>query len=1055
MSKNYTVYHLHSDMSNGVTNIDSVTKYQEYVDMAKQLGMKAIGFSEHGSVFAWDLKKESIEKAGLKYIHGEEFYVTESIEDKKRDNYHCILIAKNWDGVKELNKLASLSFNRQDGHFYYVPRITVDELISTSKNIIITTACLAGVLSHSPTEFQKKVLNFMVKNKDRCFLEIQHHNVEDQITYNKKMLDLSNKYGLKLIAGTDTHSLNQTHAKGRVILQKAKNINFENEDGWDLTFKSYDELIDAYRIQNSIPRESYIDAIENTNVLADMVQTFDIDRNTKYPHIYNDPIKTLKQKINNGYKDNKYIKQRYTKEEITKRLTEELAVYEKVGAIDFMLLEAYIREWENQNGIQCGYGRGSVSGSLIAYLLGITQMDSLKFDLNFFRFMNPSRISNADIDTDYCGEDRDRIKYFLLHDKLNLPNIKTAEIITFNTIAMKGAIKDVCRALGISLDEAQAISDAVELDENKQWFIDPSYREKYSELFEYVDIVNGTIVSIGTHPSGVLVSDKNIEEIVGLCSIATSDYPVSMLDMHGLDGQMFVKLDILGLDNIGVINECCKLAGIDRMTPDNIDLNDEKVWKSIRDDTTMIFQWESNSAQDYLKRFMSDKTLAIAKNNNPNFSYIKWFSFGNGLIRPGCASFRDSVASGEVLKTGFKELDEFLAITFGRVVMQEDIMKFCKQFCGYSDAESDNVRRAIAKKKGTAGLLDELHDRFVEYSHNTYGVDVDKLEEIFPPIKQGILDASLYAFSWNHSDAYSCIGYISGYLRYYYPIEFLTAAFNIFTGKEEKITAITNYAKQIGVEIKDIKFGHSKAEYNMDKENNVIYKGMESIKYMNADVSNRLYEMSKEKEYKDFIEILCDFPGDSRQLDILIKLGYFDDFGNVGDLLAIVENFNFFNNRKQIAKEKCPIEKEVMLKYAHETEKQYKIFDSYGLLSELCHEVHPKEFTLADRIGCELEYLGYINYVNSSLNMHAYVMDIDVKYSPRIKIYCLDTGITKVVKMYKKSYLENPVDKGVIITYGLDQKAKSKLNPDTKKWEAIPGEYEDWFRWYSVRNTLI
>lgn len=1189
---NYTVYHLHSDMSNGVTNIDSVTKFSEYIDLAKTYGMNAIAFSEHGSVFAWDLKKEAVEKAGMKYIHAEEFYVTQSLSEKKRDNYHCVLIAKNWEGVKEINKLASSSFNRNDGHFYYVPRITVDELFSISDNIIMTTACLGGIMAKSPESLQSTIINFMIKHRENCFLEIQHHNVADQIEYNKKMFNLSKTYGLRLIAGTDTHCLNESHAKGRSILQKAKKTYFENEEGWDLVFKSYDELVDAYKKQASLPESVYMEAIENTNVMANMIEEFELDRGTKYPHIYDNPVETFKQKINNGYKKNKYIKDRYSKKEIAQRVNDELAVYEKVGAIDFMLLESYIKEWEEDNGIMSGYGRGSVSGSLVAYLLGITQMDSLKFDLNFFRFMNPSRVSNADIDTDYCGKDRDKIKYFLLHDRLNLPNIKTAEIITFNTIAMKGAIKDVCRALNIDLSEAQEISDAVQLNENKQWVIDNSYREKYKELFEYVDIVNGTIVSIGTHPSGVLVSDKNIEEIVGLCSISTSDYPVSMLDMHGLDGQMFVKLDILGLDNIGVINDCCKLVGIDRLTPDNTDLNDENVWNDIKNDTTMIFQWESDSAQDYLKRFMSDKTLRIAKEHNSNFSYIKWFSFGNGLIRPGCASFRDEVADGKVLTTGFKELDNFLSVTFGRIVMQEDIMRFCKQFCGYSDAESDNVRRCvdentlimmgdgtykkikdirigdfvmsfndvtgcnepqkvtnvfnngikdvvrlktsniaslvatpshkvyvgngfknigdlnkasdivylssiihgeirpaqidsitphglshvydievennhnyyangilvhncIAKKKGTEGLLGELHDRFVEHSSKTYGVNKDLLEEIFPPIRQGILDASSYAFSWNHSDAYSCIGYISGYLRHYYPLEFITAAFNIFTGKEDKITAITEYSKKHGISIRDIKFGHSKAEYNMDKSTNSIYKGMESIKYLNSEVSNKLYEMSKNPEYKDFINILRDFPGDSRQREILIKLGYFSDFGTVGHLLSVVDIFDKFNNRKQVQKDAICLPENIISEYCSETPKMYQIKDWYGLvhrMSEMQDVVVDKTFSVRDLCEAEYEFLGYISFKDPSRVKQGYVCDINLDKSPKITMYMIDKGLTKQFKMYKKQYAENPFDIGDLVSYGITSKQKTRYNSETKEFVKIQGEYEEWISWINIKD---
>ena len=1051
MMENYTVLHLHSDMSNGVTNIDSCTKYIDYIIRAEELDMKAMAFSEHGSVFAWDLKKEDMEKHGLKYIHAEEFYVTKTVDEKIRDNWHCLLIAKNWDGVREINKLASISFSRNDGHYYYAPRITFDDLLHTSDNIIISTACLGGILNRASKDIQERFIKFLSENKHRCFLEIQHHNVAEQIAYNRKLYSISKKYGIRLVAGTDTHSLNEQHAEGRKILQRSKNIFFEDEEGWDLTFKSYDELCEAYKKQHSLPEGVYLEAIENTNVIADMVEPFEIDRHTKYPHIYDNPVETFKKKINEGYKNNKYLKERYPRNVVSSRLKEELAVYEKVGAIDFMLLETYIREWEAKNGIESGYGRGSVSGSLIAYALGITQMDSLKFNLNFFRFMNPSRVTNADIDSDYCSADREKIKYFLLHDKLNLPNIKTSEIITFNTIAMKGAIKDVCRALNISLDEAQTISDAVTMDENHKWTIDNKWREKYPDVFKYVDIVSGTIVSIGSHPSGVLVSDRDIESDIGLCSISTSDYPVSMLDMHGLDGQMYVKLDILGLDNIGVINETCRMLGIDRLTPDNVDLNDEKVWKSIRDDTTLIFQWESDSAQAYLKKFMSDETIAKAKEKDPNFSYIKWFSFGNGLIRPSCASFRDDVACGKFYDNGFKELNEFLAPEAGRVAMQETIMMWLQKFCGYSPAESDNVRRAIAKKKGTATLLPEIEQRFIDYSSTHYDITVEKCKEVIKPFLQIILDASAYGFSWNHSDSYSCTGYISGYLRYYYPLQFLTAAFNIFFDKEDKIVNITKYANKIGIPIKDIKFRHSKADYNCDVSENVIYKGIRSIKYMNEDVANKLYDM-RDQNFDSFVDVIKVFPGNSRQLDILIKLNYFYEFGKIGTLLRMVDLYNLYGGKKLLKKDKCKLPAELLSKYCTETDKQWRVQDQDGLIKELCSIIPDVDVPIQSKIEWSKEYLGYISMVIPEKKNVGYVMDINTNWSPRITIYQLWDGTTITYKLQKKAYEKNPFNKGCLLQFHSEMRNKSRKD-ENGQWIKL-SEQEPWITNYLV-NVII
>ncbi len=977
----YTVYHLHSDLSNGVTNIDSVTKYNEYIARAQELGMKAMAFSEHGSVFEWWHKKSAIEEAEMKYIHAVEAYLTATLDEKVRDNYHCVLLAKNYEGFLELNGLVSNSFNRKDNHFYYAPRITFDELFSTSDNILVTTACVGGVFGKGDEAVQRAFLDFMVRNKHRCFFEIGHHIDPKQVAYNQKMFELSQQTGIPLIAGTDTHVLNEEHEKGRSILQMSKNIQFDGEERWDLKFKSYEELVNAYRKQGSLPEAVYMQAIENTNVMADMVEEFELDRGTKYPHIYENPDETFRAKVDAAVHTHPYALQYHGEGELKQVVDEEFKVYQATQSIDFMLLQTYLREWEKENGIQCGYGRGSVSGSMIAYLLGITQMDSMRFGLNFFRFMNPSRVTNADIDTDYSGKDRDTIKQFLLRDKMNLPSIRSAEIITFNTIAMKGAIRDVCRALYKDSKEVNYLQVANEICKEVELRED-AIRRKYPEVFKYVDIVNGTIVSIGTHPSGVLISDLPIEQTVGLCSIATSDYPVSMINMKELDDLMYVKLDILGLDNIGVINETCKMLGIERLTPDNTDMDDMNVWKSIRDNTTLIFQWESNSAQQYLKKFMSDDTLEKARSRIPNFSMLKWMSFGNGLLRPACASFRDSVADGEFYDNGFDALNEFLSPEAGRIAMQETIMQFLVKFCGYSDAESDNVRRAIAKKKGTEKLLPEIEERFIAFCPEHYNITKERCEEVIKPFLQIILDASAYGFSWNHSDAYSSIGYICGYLRYYHPLEFLTAALNIFGDNMDKTADITSYATRVGIKVTLPKWGLSRGEYFFDRDKRIIAKGLTSIKYMSAGLADELYNLAKKKNYTSFMELLADLDKEtsinSRQLDILVKLDFFSDFGNQRELLRMVDLFSTTFKKgeaKQVKKSEIdgtPLE-EIVKKYAigvtksGGSAKSYTLLDVGSILREA--ESVIKSFGLEDlsdilKVRNFYDVMGYIGYVS-------------------------------------------------------------------------------------------
>lgn len=991
----YTVYHLHSDLSNGVTNIDSVTKYGEYIEKAKECGMKAMAFSEHGSIFEWWHKKSAIEAAGMKYIHATEAYLTASLDEKVRDNYHCVLIARNYDGFLELNGLVSNSFCRRDNHFYYVPRISFDELFATSPNILITTACVGGVFGKGEDEVQKTFLDFMCRNKDRCFFEIGHHMDEKQVVYNRKIVQLSEKTGIRLIAGTDTHVLNAEHEKGRSILQASKDIFFDGEENWDLKFKTYDELVAAYQNQNAIPSEAYMQAIENTNRMADMVESYTLNRETKYPHIYQNPEQTFYKKVKDAEKAHQYATKYHTKEELDHTIDEEFKVYQATKSIDFMLLQTYLREWEKEHGIQCGYGRGSVSGSMIAYLLGITQMDSLRFGLNFFRFMNPSRVTNADIDTDYSGKDRETIKRFLLRDKMNLPNIRSAEIITFNTIALKGAIRDVCRALYKDKTGKNYLQFANEICKDAE--LNEEYaRKKYPEVFRYVDIVNGTIVSIGTHPSGVLISDLPIEQTIGLCSVSTSDYPVSMINMKELDDLMYVKLDILGLDNIGVINETCKMLGINRLTPDNTDMEDMDVWKSIRNNTTLIFQWESGSAQQYMKKFMSDETLKIARSKIPNFSMLKWMSFGNGLLRPACASFRDSVANGEFYDNGFDALNEFLAPEAGRIAMQETIMQFLVKFCGYSAAESDNVRRAIAKKKGTETLLPEIEKRFIEYSSEHYDITKERCAEVIKPFLQIILDASAYGFSWNHSDAYSAIGYICGYLRYYYPLEFLTAALNIFGDNMEKTADITNYATSVGIHVTLPKWGLSRGEYFFDRDRHIIAKDLSSIKYMSAGLADELYNLSKSRMYYSFMDLLKDLDEktsiNSRQLDILIKLDFFSDFGNQRELFRMVDLFtNTFRkgHAKQIKKstiDGTPLEP-IVKKYAVGITKSGGISKSYTLLDvesiimeaeRIIKEMHLEDLSDIIKVRNFYDVMGYIGYVsgNDADRRKLYITDV-------------------------------------------------------------------------------
>lgn len=1077
---NYTVFHCHSDLSNGVTNIDSITKFDEYIEYAAQLGMKAFGFTEHGSIYQWVMKKVHIEAKGMKYIHAEEFYVTEElfqepktdeyqkalteltesllgadpyeaqeeiatfIEDNKikvRDNYHVVLIAKNYDGVLELNELSSKAFNKEDGHFYYVPRITMDELVKTSNNIIVTTACIGGILCKGTPEIQTRMLEFLIANKDRCYLEIQHHIDRVQIEYNKYLVKISENYDIPLIAGTDTHALNKTHLMGREILQKAKDVKFDNESKFDMTFKTYDEFVQCFKIQGAVPEEKYLQAIKNTNCMADRIEEFKLDYSYKYPKLYDDSLKVFKQKIIEGIKSrevNKYP----NFQEYKDRINYELKTYQHNDAIDFMLLEEDYKSALRNQGIYCGPSRGSVSGSLIAYLLYITDVDSIKFNLNFERFMNTERVSLADVDSDWYKGDRWRVRDYLYKRE----GLYCCDIITFNTIAMKGAIKDVGRALGMTPDETQSISDAVEQDENKKDIIPESYRKKYPLLFQYVDIVTGTIVSVGNHPAGLVVSPHDVNSALGTFYSSANENPISQVNMKVVDMLNYVKLDVLGLDCVGLINQTCELAGIPRLTPDNMPFDDINVWNDISEDCTLIFQFESEFAGSYLQDILKEETIKRIKKINPNFSYIDLMSMANGAIRPAGASYRAELAQGIYRDNGHPVLNDFLAPTLGYLVYQEQIIEFLHKFCGFTMGEADVVRRHFSKKTGTEKDIPIIKDGgyltddrkhyikgFIQTMKDDYDVDNEKAEELIVNFLQVIIDASDYLFSKNHADPYSFLGFSCGYLRHYHLLEFLTAAMNIYKEDDEKSANIKAYAKKKNIDIKPIEFGKSRAEYFMDKEQNVIYQGIEGLKYCNAQIAEELYTLSMNKKYNNFIELLIDINEqtsvNARQLTILTGLGFFERFGKNKYLLDVIDLCNGVKEDKknhikarpalltckQLKKDKLEdygISEFLAKKYcAKETAKQYSQIDNLGLVIELSRHIINKPLSVIEQVKFEMEYLNYCVYTNSKVHKNYWVV-IDYKCykearKPYLVLHNIKTGEdikTKItsVKIYEK-----------------------------------------------------
>lgn len=1029
---NYTILHCHTMLSNAVTNIDSVTTYQQYINRAEELGMAAMAISEHGSVMGWVKKKLAMEAVGLKFIAAEEFYLTNTLDEKVRDNYHCLLIAKNYAGVLELNKLSSKSFNRDDNSFYYVPRITIEDVKNTSDNIIVSTACLGGVLNKAPEPIRQDFFYWLCQHPNRCFLEIQPHISAEQKRYNQALWALSKRSGLRLLMCTDTHALNAEHVEGRKILQKAKNIHFDGEDEFYLEMLSYDELVTLCKIQNALPMEVYLDAIEMTNTVADMVEPFELDYSYKYPHLWGDDSEqVLRAKIADGIKW-RGVDKLPNYQEYLDRIEYEMKAYIHNGAIDFMLLMEDIIAWCKTQDILVGYGRGSCNGSVIAYLLGITEMDSIKHGLNFERFMNTERVSLSDIDTDFPPSRINEVKQYIF----NKHGLYCSDIVTFNTIALKGAIRDVGRALQMPLDEVGNICNRVEMDE-------AGCRKQYPDLFKYVDIVNGCVVSVGNHPCGLVVSPYSIDDRMGLFTTSTDDVPISQINMKEVDLQNYVKLDLLKLDTIELINETCKLAGIERLTPDNVDINDKAVWDSIRDDTTAIFQWEGATGDRYIKQLLSESNIQKFKKLNPNVDYMTLLSIGNGAIRPAGASYRDDLANGVIRKSGNEAIDEFMKPTFGYLVFQCQIIQFLHQYCGYTMGEADIVRRHFAKKTGTEKDIPQIKAGFAKTMAEQYGMSKEESDKVIADFIQVIMDASNYLFSLNHSQPYSYEGYVSGWLRYHYPLQFLTVALNINQGKEEKTGALTAYAHKAGIAIKPPKFRHSRSAYFCDTETNCIYKGLGSIKYMSEQVAEALYGM-RDMKFGNFIDVLFalqqlkDKP-DSRQLDILIKIGYFEEFGSAKALLLGVEIFNKFYKCKNIKLDKwneMGYNINILKDNADKmTEKTASGLDNYGLILDILRSLRMPRTTIVDKLRWQAELLGYVDGSDPSRDVNDWlVLGVETTSYGTVwlRLYNLCYGAERHYKVDKRWATSHSCKAGDVLKVVLEDKPKFKKLDDGK-----------------------
>mgnify|MGYP002552676571 CR=1 FL=1 len=497
MMPNYTPYHVHTELS----LLDSCTNFKLYIDKAVEYGMKAICITEHGNTYKHIEKKMYCDKKGIKFLFGVECYLTETLAEKVRDNYHTILIARNSRGRAEIMNLIDIS--TQQSHMHYKNRISFDEFLNISDNVIKISACLASPLNKLSDD--NPYLERLLKHYD--YYEIQYHNDKnkEQSQFNQKLYQYSLKYNKPLIVGTDTHSINKYKAECRKILKKAKKMSYDDEDSYDLTFKSYDELVEMFKIQNSLPMDIILQAIENTNIMADSCEDYEIDTSIKYPKLtdndedvfVNRIYEKLKYKLDNNVidKDIRYYTQ----------IKEEIRVFKKLNMCSFMLFMSEMLSWCKDNSIPTCPCRGSVGGSTIAFILDITEVDPIKWGTIFSRFANEDREEVGDIDCDFAPYQQEIVQKYIM-DRFGLDY--ACYILSIGTISDKGTIDDIGRALDYPISKVKEIKNLY--DKNPELA-----RKEYNELFYYFDGLIGTTVSQGFHPAGVVASPITLTDNYG------------------------------------------------------------------------------------------------------------------------------------------------------------------------------------------------------------------------------------------------------------------------------------------------------------------------------------------------------------------------------------------------------------------------------------------------------------------------------------------------------------------------------------------------------------
>lgn len=1024
----YKNYHKHDHHGNPWA-MDVVVKPEEYCKRAIELGHDSVFTVNHGvtgNIFEW---MEQAKKYNLKLHYGTEAYYVPDRFEKDRSNRHIIIIAKNNDGAMQLNDIMTEA--HQTG-FYYKPRIDKELLFSLdSKNFIITTACVAG-LWNDP----ELILALHRKFGNNFFLELQDHNIAIQKEVNRRMLQLSEQAHIPIIHANDSHYIYPQDSKYRDILLKAKGIFYEEEESMTLDYPSEDEIYSRYEKQGILTPQQVRTALDNTMVFDECEPITIINDDIKLPPISEHPTEDLRNLIHAQWETEKQNIPQEQWAKYEEAISYELDIVEKTHMENYFLIDYNVAKngQEKYGGKLTNTGRGSAPSFYITKLLGLTDIDRVAAPITLFptRFMSVERIlgsrSLPDIDLNMA----DREPFIKATEDL-LGKENCAWMLTWKPLQNSSAFRTYCKGIGKDISEYDEIAKNLELYENDK---------KWKDIIEESKRFRGVIESVSESPCSMLLYYKPVRKELGLVRTNAGVY-CCLLDGINCDKYKYLKNDYLAVTVWSIIRSVCELAGIPIPTIRELDkLLDDKTFDIYKEGLTCtINQADSDFATALVKRYCPHSVSEMS-------AFV-------AIIRPGCASLLQDFIDRKPYTTGVKELDDILTEGKHRMIYQELIMRYLI-WLGIAETGSYDIIKKIAKKKFKEVELAELKTKLLNGWKQRLNT-TDGFDETW----QVVQNAAKYSFNASHSLSYAYDSLYGAYLKSHYPLEYYTVALNYYGGDSERTLKLTNELPYFDIKLKPIRFRYSKGDYTLSREDNSIYKGIQSIKNMNTKIADEIYEL-RSNQYSSFLDLLFDIKEktstNARQLKILIELDFFSEFGDVNYLLEQYAFFDKFYGKKQFKKDilnEFGVSLETISKYSEkESPKMFSEVDFHAYAQVVASEIRYTPRKLSEQIKAQTDYLGYITIIDNRYAGMAAVVSIDTKYSPKVKMYSLKNGTTLDCKIGKRTFNQNPISAGDIVTiYGTKKKPKARKNADGK-WENIPGTSELWITKYVKAQNL-